>query len=408
MIYSSPKLLLTFVCVISATFLGSSNSFAQNTDSKQPPLKVFLLVGQSNMQGHAHVRTFKHLEMDKESSKTLSLIQDQAGAPRVHQNVWISYLSSGGVKAGLLSTGFGASDEKIGPELTFGVSMQRHLGEPILLIKTAWGGKSINTDFRPPSAGAYQFNQSQKDQFEKQGKDFAEIKKNRDEATGHYYRLMIEHIRSTLDGLDETIPGYNKEVGYELAGFVWFQGWNDMVDRSTYPNRDQSGGYDQYSEVLGHFIRDVRKDLSSPKLPFVVGVMGAGGPVDKYLPGQKRYAKIHQNFRDAMAAPASMAEFKGNVGAALTENCWDNELTLLRDKESKIRQRLNELKKAGELDASAMKSKREELYAETFTDLERAKLENGVSNAEFHYLGSAKVMTRIGDLFAEELIRLMK
>ena len=23
-------------------------------------------------------------------------------------------------------------------------------------------------------------------------------------------------------------PGYDPEQGYELAGFVWFQGWNDM------------------------------------------------------------------------------------------------------------------------------------------------------------------------------------
>ena len=32
----------------------------------------------------------------------------------------------------------------------------------MLIIKTAWGGKSLHTDFRPPSAGPYQLNDYQK------------------------------------------------------------------------------------------------------------------------------------------------------------------------------------------------------------------------------------------------------
>jgi hypothetical protein len=41
---------------------------------------------------------------------------------------------------------------------------------PILLIKTAWGGKSLHTDFHPPSAGPHGFNETQLAQFQKQGK----------------------------------------------------------------------------------------------------------------------------------------------------------------------------------------------------------------------------------------------
>ena len=54
------------------------------------------------------------------------------------------------------------------------------------------------------------------------------------------------------------------DAGYELAGFVWFQGWNDMVGRDVYPNRDKPGGYDLYSRLMAQLIRDVRKDLSAP------------------------------------------------------------------------------------------------------------------------------------------------
>ena len=63
-------------------------------------------------------------------------------------------------------------------------------------------------------------------------------------------------------------PAYDKEQGYELAGFAWFQGWNDMVDRGTYPDRDKPGGYDRYTECMAHFIRDIRKDLAAPGLPY--------------------------------------------------------------------------------------------------------------------------------------------
>ena len=90
--------------------------------------------------------------------------------------------------------------------------------------------------------------------------------------------------------------------------------------RSFWPaNRDKPGGYDAYSETLAHFIRDVRKNLNAPKLPFVIGVLGVGRPVEEYVTDQQRYKSTHQNIRAAMAAPAQLPEFKGNVTAVLTE-----------------------------------------------------------------------------------------
>lgn len=38
-----------------------------------------------------------------------------------------------------------------------------------------------------------------------------------------------------------------------------------------------------------------------------------------------------------------------------------------------------------------------------FTDREREILEKGVSNAEYHYLGSAKIMACIGKAFADAM-----
>ena len=380
--------------------------FGNNADADQKPLKVFILVGQSNMQGHAHVRTFEHVGMDPRTAPLLHEMQNEDGTAKICEDVWISYLSSSGEKHGRLTAGFGADENKIGPELTFGIYMQKALNQPILIIKTAWGGKSLHTDFRSPSAGPYEFNEAQLEGFRKQRKDIDAIKADRVKATGHYYRLTIDYVRKILADIKQVYPNYESDQGHELAGMVWFQGWNDMVDRGVYPDRDKAGGYDQYSSTLACFIRDVRKDLSAPELPFVIGVMGAGGPVDKYLPDQQRYSGIHTNFRMAMAAPALMPEFKGNVATVLTEQYWDMELVMLRAREAKVRQKVKELQKERKLSRAEQQATQEKLRAKEFSERELETLQKGVSNAEYHYLGSAKIMAQIGRGFAEATAKL--
>ncbi|MFP6883178.1 MAG: sialate O-acetylesterase [Roseibacillus sp.] len=370
------------------------------------PLKVYLLVGQSNMQGHAQVRTFDHIGMDPKTAPILKAIRNADGTPKVCQNVWISSVDPAapeGERHGRLTAGYGASgrDTKIGPELTFGIYMQQHVDEPILVIKTAWGGKSLNTDFRPPSAGPYEFNAQQLENLKKQGKDLVQAKADRAKKTGQYYRLMMEHINKVLGNIKRVYPAYDVKAGYELAGFVWFQGWNDMVDRGTYPNRAQPGGYAQYSEVLVHFIRDVRKDLSAPKLPFVIGVMGVGGPVEKYGPDQKRYAGIHSEFRKAMAAPAKLSEFKGNVTAVFTENYWDHQLSELSSRMGKVNAKRRSLGNDKTLSAEERRKLVEAYKADLFTKEEIRILETGISNAAYHYLGSSKILGQIGKAFAD-------
>ena len=388
-------------------YIAAFASFAFSSHAK--PLKIYLLVGQSNMQGHAAERTLAHLGMDPKTVPLLKAIQNADGSAKVHDQVWISSIDTSeesGVKEGKLTVGYGAGgrEPKIGPELTFGITMQKQVGEPILIIKTSWGGKSLNTDFRSPSAGPYQFNEGQIENFKKRGQDLAEERRKRAERTGVYYRLMLEHTHKVLDNIKRVYPAYNAKASYELAGMVWFQGWNDMVDSGTYPTRGQPGSYDAYSKNIAHFIRDVRRDLKAPKLPFVIGVMGAGGPIAKYSPDQMRYAGIHGEFRKAMAAPAKLPEFKGNVTAVFTENYWDGQLSELVDRRGKINAKRRELAK----DQSLTRAQRDKAIAEftdeIYTREEQAILEAGVSNAAYHYLGSAKIITQIGQAFAEALV----
>ena len=97
------------------------------------PLKVYLLVGQSNMQGHAAERTLEHLGMDSKTAPLLKAIQNADGTAKLQRNIWISSVDTSeesGVKQGQLTVGYGAGGRgpKIGPELTFGITMQRYVG----------------------------------------------------------------------------------------------------------------------------------------------------------------------------------------------------------------------------------------------------------------------------------------
>lgn len=397
--------------------------FCSSVMAADKPVRVYILAGQSNMEGHAKVETFDYIGDDPATAPLLKEMRRPDGKPHVCDRVWISYLTGSpdrgslGEGIGQLTAGFGSRSNpgedggKIGPEFTFGLTMEKAYDGPILIIKTAWGGKSLNTDFRPPSAGPYEFNENQLENFRKQGKDIEQMKADRAKASGRYYRLMIDHVKKVLSDPKRVVPDYDASTGYELAGFVWFQGWNDMVDSGTYPERGKIGvGYPKYSEWMTTFIRDVRKDLAAPKMPFVIGVLGVGGPIgEDYSP---RYKVTHQNFRDAMAAPAKLAEFQGNVAAVLTERYWDQPLAAIEAKLGQVRnmarQLKNKAKGSANEDGSMTPAQQREFVAEYRTKLispkEEAMWESGASNGGYHYLGCAKTMAQIGRAFAEAVL----
>lgn len=385
-------------------------------------LKVYVLAGQSNMQGHAKVSTLDYLADDPTTVPLLAKMRDADGKPTVCEHVWISYLTQAatgdgsGVGHGQLTAGYGARQDpaqdggKIGPEFTFGLRMAESYDGPILLIKTAWGGKSLHTDFRPPSAGPFVFDETSLAQLQKQGKDVAKIQDEKVTATGRYYRAMVEHVRSVLADPKAVCPDYDPKLGYELAGFVWFQGWNDMVDRGVYPKRDQANGYAAYSECLAHLIRDVRQDLKAPKLPFVIGVMGVGGPVAE---GDQTRV-VHANFQAAMAAPASRPVFLGNVAAVPTAPYWDlplaaivDKLDHVRDMERRLRAKdKNTANRDGSMSAEQQAEYMAKYRAERISPAEETMLARGASNAGYHYLGCGKTMARIGVAFADAMRQL--
>lgn len=396
----------TRFCALFAVFMVAATPAL----AEAKPLRVFILAGQSNMEGHAKIETFDYIGDDPATAPLLKLMRNADGQPHVCDGVWISYFTGAGEENGeghgKLTAGYGSrrrpdqNGGKIGPEFTFGITMDAAFDEPVLLIKTAWGGKSLHTDFRPPSAGPYVFNETQLATFQRQGKDIDAIKAEKLKETGVYYRLMVNHVKTVLADIKRVCPAYDPQQGYEVSGFVWLQGWNDLVDSGTYPNRNQPGGYDAYSETMAHFIRDVRQDLNVPKMPFVIGVLGVGGAKPNVQTLE---------FRKAMAAPAALPEFRGNVIAVETAPFWSEELGTIADKKDQVRQMGYYLeskhKDHANADGSMTAAQKREYLAKYEAQLispeEAALWQRGASNAGYHYLGCAKTFALMGRAFAE-------
>ena len=213
------------------------------------PVKVFILAGQSNMEGQGVVSMDDptnynggkgNLEWSMKHSASagkMKHLKNAKGEWAVRDDVQISFKARDTVRTGGLTvgyTGYGGSSH-IGPELEFGHVLGDYLDEPVLLIKTAWGGKSLYVDFRPPSSGG---------------------------PVGPYYTKMIEEVRAAL--------AERKDRTCEIAGFVWQQGWNDMCTPPAIP---------EYARNLVNLVGDIRKEFGVPDLPVVVGELGNGGPV---------------------------------------------------------------------------------------------------------------------------------
>jgi len=202
-----------------AALPGQSPAAEGPSAARGQPLAVYILAGQSNMQGHAKIGTFEHIGMDPATQPLLAEMLGPGGRPTVCERVWISSIGCADAEqTGRLTAGFGATPEKIGPEFTFGLTMRKFTAAPILLIKTSWGGKSLHSDFRPPSAGPYVFNETQLDGFRKQGKLMETM---RTEGLTDRERLVIEKGISNFEfhylGSAKILGGVGKGLAEAMA-----------------------------------------------------------------------------------------------------------------------------------------------------------------------------------------------
>lgn len=333
---------------------AAGNSLEQASERQ---IKVFILASQSNMEGKAPNALFDHQSTDAKTKDLFAhLRQDDQWI--VRDDVFIKFLD----RKGPLSVGYG-SPGRTGVELEFGTAMGNHFEEPVLLIKAAWGGHSLYKLFRSPSAGYPAAVVLQKELAQAQAKVKKDNEKNRKNDPlptmqdiqrdyGSSYRNMMAEVKDVMDNYATMFPSLEGQT-LALAGFVWFQGWND-----------QYGAENEYESNMKHFIRDVRQDLHTAKLPFVIGVMGQNG--------SKPATGAMLTIQHAQLAMNDVPEFKGNVQAIRTDVLIDR--------------------------AAA------ELYPTWQKNFEDWKLTGG--DHPYHYLGSAIWFNRIGQAMGEAMIGL--
>ncbi len=332
------------------------------------PLKVFILAGQSNMDGQADVRTIDFLGEDKDPARAalLKTFKPDGKTLVTRDDVWVA---SGGVFA-KLQAGFGGRKNydklgnNIGPEYAFGYYMGETLDEQVLLIKYGPGGQSLYVNFRPPSAGL-------PDPMPmKNGPDKTKIPMTAEDFGGQY-RGLIGYVHEVLDNLKKNFPAYNDKDGYEIVGLVWFQGYNDMIE----------GGKPvaEYGHNLTCLIKDMRKEFKTPDMKVVVGVMGVNG-VNNEISKQG-------DIRNQMRSMNTVPEFKGNVKAIESAPLLSPEVVAL--------------KTAGWL------NKDRDLKQDPLTPDEQAMLNRATSNLGFHYFGEGRFFILLGKSMAESMLELM-
>jgi len=269
--------------ILAAVAVLISAHAAQAGQPGKSPVKVFVLAGQSNMEGQGVIKldpkknegkgSLEYLVKTPATADRFKHLVDKDGKWIVRDDVWIWYLE----RKGGLTVGYGAKDDRIGPELQFGNVVGNYFDNQVLLIKLAWGGKSLGKDFRPPSSGG---------------------------EVGPFYTEIVKQVKDVLANLKTQFPDYDGR-GYELAGFGWHQGWNDRVNQAF---------NDEYEKNMANFIRDIRKDLGVKDLPFVIAETGMSGR-------EETHPRALSLMR-AQAAVAEYPEFKGNVAFVGTKDFY--------------------------------------------------------------------------------------
>jgi alpha-galactosidase len=179
----------------------------------------------------------------------------------------------------------GANTGWFGPEYAFGQVIGDYYSganeRPVLIVKAAWGGRSLGGDFRPPSAVA-----------------------DRGGVVGPFYLGMFADVREVLGDLEGQFPADQhpefSAVGYRyrIAGIGWHQGWNDGAEPLA----------TEYKDNLPDLIGDLRAEFGNPDLPFTIASTGMGGNKPVEPAPYPNYTKVEkaQLWVAGVAQPSSV------------------------------------------------------------------------------------------------------
>jgi hypothetical protein len=279
-------------------------------------VKVFVLLGQSNMLGFGRVgpkETKGSLEYLMSEKKLYPFLKDDAGKWTVRKDVRFTHvMDQRGVdykdmeKFGDVKNDWLTVNGNFGPELGFGHVLGNALDEPVLVLKACIGNRSLGWDLLPPGSERYEFEGKTYAGYKDTAASWAKGEEPKAVSwyAGRQYDADTAHAKAVLKNLKKYFPDY-KDQGYEVAGFVYWQG-----------HKDQNAAHaSKYEQNLVQLVKALRKDFDSPNAKFVLAT-GCGNPGTEGF--GKKIAEAQLAVNDAKKYP----DFKGNVKGIDTRDLW--------------------------------------------------------------------------------------
>ncbi|MFU8848317.1 MAG: sialate O-acetylesterase [Opitutales bacterium] len=242
---------------------GSIPDVLPDPDGKEAnmrkPVQVFIIMGQSNT-----------LEMGKVTDELKELypyLADDSGAWTVRKDVRnVSVMQKGSNMDIYRNDWLTISGNKIGIEIGIGHYLGHAIDAPVMVLKSSIGNRSLGWDLLPPSVKTYEYEGQPQPGYREMFKSKTDKTVVKWEGEGWYagkqYDDDVGNAKKILEELDQYYPGAK---GYEVAGFLWWQGDKDMRNAAHYNN---------YEKHLVALIKDLRKDFDAPKAAFVTASLG--------------------------------------------------------------------------------------------------------------------------------------
>jgi hypothetical protein len=283
------------------------------------PVKVFILMGQSNMVGAGKIGpgdkpgTLEHAVKTKglypflvddagnwterKDVRNVRVMVGKKSPMDVHNNEWMT-----------------VKGKSIGPELGIGHELGNVLDAPVMILKSCIGNRSLGWDLLPPGSKSFEFTGKDK----KTGKETTWVyagykespnrweKGTEPQPIGWYAgKQWDDDIANAKKVLDELKTYYPDATSFEVAGFFWWQGEKDCGDEAL------AG---KYEENLVHLIETLRKDFNCPNAPFVMGTLGEAVKGE----AQGNTTTVMQAMFNVDGESGKYPQFKGNVATVYT------------------------------------------------------------------------------------------
>ncbi len=271
-------------------------------------VKVFILLGQSNMVGAGKVKGGDgSLEFAvKEKKKYPYLVQEDGKWTERKDVRFVRYMSGKGPLNNEWMTVTGGS---LGPEYGLGHPLGNAIDAPVMILKACIGNRALGWDLLPPGSEEFEFTDSKGVTWVHPGyKGSPERWKKGEQPkpigwyAGKQYDDDVGDAKKALADLEKHYPGAK---GYEVAGFFFWQGERD-AGTEAHASR--------YEKNLCAFINSVRKDFNAPNAKFVIATIGEATKDRTDNTGKVLAAHL------AVSDAAKHPEFKGNVATVYTHD----------------------------------------------------------------------------------------